>query len=299
MALPKFDDTFLPLLEVLSDDKIVKTSTLPKEILKRKYFDLTEEELKQKTASGSYIYPDRVYWGVTYLKQGKFVDRPTRGYVKITQKGLDYLAQNPKDLTLKWLKTDKDYQAHEPTRTKAKDEDKQKIEDLSPQDLVDQGFRRLNDKLKSELQDKLYSIDPYFFEKIVLILFQKMGYGDFEETSKSGDGGIDGVINQDQLGLERIYIQAKRYSKDNKVREPELRNFIGAMSGDVSKGIFVTTSYFAKSAVQKAKDAHNHKVVLIDGGRLADLMIQHGVGVQLESSYNVKGLDEDFFEEST
>ncbi len=137
-------------------------------------------------------------------------------------------------------------------------------------------------------------IDPYYFEKVILILLKKMGYGDFVETAKSGDGGIDGIINEDKLGLEKIYIQAKRYN-ENKVREKEIRNFIGAMSGDTTKGIFVTTSTFDDSAIKKAREAH-HKIILIDGNKLVDLMHQYGVGVQVSNVYEVKEIDEDFFE---
>ena len=121
-----------------------------------------------------------------------------------------------------------------------------------------------------------------------------MGYGDFIETSKSGDGGIDGIINEDKLGLDKIYIQAKRYN-DNKVREKEIRNFIGAMSGDTSKGVFVTTSTFDDSAVKKAHDAH-HTIILIDGNKLVQLMHEYNVGVQIKDTYEIKEIDEDFFE---
>jgi restriction system protein len=144
------------------------------------------------------------------------------------------------------------------------------------------------------LLDKLKGIDPYYFEKVILILLKKMGYGDFIETSKSGDGGIDGIINEDKLGLDKIYIQAKRYD-DNKVREKEIRNFIGAMSGDTTKGVFVTTSDFDKGAIQKAHDAH-HTIILIDGNKLVDLMHHYNVGVQIKATYDVKMLDDDFFE---
>ena len=123
-----------------------------------------------------------------------------------------------------------------------------------------------------------------------------MGYGDFESTPKSGDGGIDGIINQDQLGIDRIYIQAKRYKEGNKVREPEIRNFIGAMSGDVRKGIFVTTATFDDQAITKALSDRNHTLILIDGNKLVELMIKFNVGVQVKETYEIKQLDEDFFE---
>ena len=143
--------------------------------------------------------------------------------------------------------------------------------------------------------DRLKSIDVYYFEKVILILLKKMGYGEFIETTKSRDGGIDGIINEDKLGLDKIYIQAKRFN-ENKVREKDIRNFIGAMSGDTNKGVFVTTSLFDSGAVEKAKNAH-HKIILLDGNRLVDLMHEFNVGVQPKAIYEVKQLDEDFFEE--
>ena len=137
-------------------------------------------------------------------------------------------------------------------------------------------------------------MDPYYFEKVILILLKRMGYGDFVETSKTGDGGIDGIINEDKLGLDKIYIQAKRYG-ENKVREKDIRNFIGAMSGDTQKGVFVTTSNFDKRAVKKANDAH-HTIILIDGHKLVDLMHEFNVGVQIKTPYEVKEIDIDFFD---
>lgn len=139
-------------------------------------------------------------------------------------------------------------------------------------------------------------IDPFYFEKVILILLKRMGYGDFTETSKSGDAGIDGIINEDKLGLEKIYIQAKRYT-DNKVRETDIRNFIGAMSGDTTKGVFVTTSSFDEKALKKAREAH-HTIILVDGERLVDLMYQFNVGVQVRNQYEVKQIDADFFDAS-
>lgn len=138
--------------------------------------------------------------------------------------------------------------------------------------------------------------DPFYFEKVILMLLKRMGYGDFTETAKSGDAGIDGIINEDKLGLEKIYIQAKRYT-DNKVRETDIRNFIGAMSGDTTKGVFVTTSRFDEKATKKAREAH-HTIILVDGERLVDLMYQFNVGVQVRNQYEVKQIDSDFFDAS-
>jgi restriction system protein len=202
-------------------------------------------------------------------------------------------------LTLQELQNDQDFINHrESVKTEKEndiDVDPIKVENASPQDLIDSGFSTIEKQVKTELLEKLKEIDPYYFEKVILILLKKMGYGDFVETSKSGDGGIDGIINEDKLGLEKIYTQAKRYN-ENKVREKDIRNFIGAMSGDTSKGVFITTSTFDDSAIKKAREAH-HSIILIDGAKLVDLMLQYNVGVQVKTFYEVKEVDNDFFEE--
>lgn len=297
MAIPKFYETFLPILKVLENGNEFKTADLPQKMLDAGYFIFSEADHAEKTKSGVGRFYDRVYWGTTYLKQGKFVERPSRGMIRITQKGLDFLKKNPTQMSLKWLQKDTDFIAYVPDRLKIQHKSELiETQDLSPDDLLEQGFSELEAALQRDLLEKLSESNPYYFEKIVLILFKKMGYGDFEETSKSRDGGIDGIINQDQLGIEKIYIQAKRYAIENKVREPEVRNFIGAMSGDVSKGIFVTTSFFDAAAIKKASDARNHRIILIDGSQLVSLMIKYNVGVQIKTVYEVKEIDEDFFE---
>lgn len=215
---------------------------------------------------------------------------PERGMVQITEKG----KSQKKELKLSEIEGNSNFLEFY-TEEKEKGITKNtEIKNSTPQDLIDTGFTEIETQVKNDLLDKLKTIDPYYFEKVILILLKKMGYGDFIETSKSGDGGIDGIINEDKLGLDKIYIQAKRYG-ENKVREKEIRNFIGAMSGDTSKGVFVTTSTFDIGAVKKAHDAH-HTIILIDGSKLVDLMHQYNVGIQIKATYEVKELDEDFFE---
>ncbi len=211
--------------------------------------------------------------------------------VQITEKGL--LTLNKGAFTLSEMESDPDYIKHQWGK-KIAIHQQENSSGLSPQDMIDSGVQQIESQVKNDILEKLKDTDPYYFERVVLKLFQKMGYGDFLETPKSGDGGVDGVINQDALGLEKIYVQAKRYN-ENKVREKDMRNFIGAMSGDTLKGIFVTTSSFDESAISKARDA-NHKIILIDGVLLAELMYKHDIGVQLSNAYEVKELDEDYFE---
>ena len=292
--LPKFYETFLPILEVLSSGEPIHYNELRKQVRDRYYAHLPPDLLAQRTQSGDLLILNRVGWGKAYLKKGAYVHQPKRALVQITEKGQQALARG--ELTLKQLKEDPVYQQNQvpPHLKRPGTEPSSLSEDATPQDLIDQGFALLEHDLRVELHEKLKQTDPYFFEKVVLRLLKKMGYGDFIETKKSGDGGIDGIIHQDQLGLDQIYLQAKRYS-EAKVREKDIRNFIGAMSGDTTKGVFVTTSSFDEGAVQKAKEAH-HQIILIDGERLSALMCQFGVGVQVANTYEVKEVDQDFFE---
>lgn len=290
MDLPKFNETFKPILEILSNEKVLRHRELLKQVEEKYYSDLPKELLEKRTKSGELLIRNRIAWGKSYLKKGDFVHYPERGMVQITQKGIEACK---KELTLKDVKGQfLDFNDKEKTDNIVESE----IEGSSPQDLIDSGFSAIESQIKSELLERLKDIDPYYFEKVILILLKKMNYGDFIETSKSNDGGIDGIINEDKLGLEKIYIQAKRYN-ENKVREKDIRNFIGAMSGETNKGVFVTTSSFDNAAVKKAHEAH-HSIILIDGEKFTDLMFQYGVGVQVSNVYEVKEVDEDFFEAS-
>jgi len=295
MDLPKFHEIFIPILDVLSDAGTLHCNELYKHVRDKHYSDLSNELLSKKTKSGDNVLLNRIGWAKSALKQGKFVQQPARAMVCITEKGRNILKQGK--LTFQDLKKDPDFLVYEKEKRTIKENEKEEIsiESASPQDLIDSGFSTIELQVKTELLEKLKKIDPYYFEKVILILLKKMGYGDFIETAKSGDGGIDGIINEDKLGLEKIYTQAKRYN-ENKVREKDIRNFIGAMSGDTGKGVFITTSTFDHSAIKKAHDAH-HTIILIDGNKLVDLMHQYKVGIQVRNTYEVKEVDEDFFEE--
>jgi restriction system protein len=288
MDLPKFNETFLPILDVLKNGDVITGRELIRKVEEKFYSKLPTDLRDQTTKSGDRLIENRIAWGKSYLKKGGLVHYPQRGYVQITDKGK---AATPESVSLDTLQADV-ITFYEPESTAKSTVNIPST--ASPQDLIDTGFEEIERKVKDELLSKLKEIDPYTFERIILILLNKMGYGDFIETSKSGDGGIDGIINEDQLGLEKIYIQAKRYT-ESKVRETDIRNFIGAMSGDTRKGIFVTTSTFDEKAKTKAKDAH-HTIILIDGSRLVDLMHKYNVGVQIKSRYEIKALDNDFFE---
>ena len=294
IEIPKFHETFNPILDVLSNGETIHTREMQRLVIEKYYANLPSEMLNEKTKSGEILINNRIAWGKSYLKKGGYIVYPERGNVKITEKGLNHKST----LSLKNIEEDSNilnFYKEENSKNNIERHDYTKIQNSSPQDLIDEGFNQIEAEVKNDLLEKLKTIDPYYFEKVILILLKKMGYGDFIETSKSSDGGIDGIINEDKLGLDKIYIQAKRFN-ENKVREKDIRNFIGAMSGDTNKGVFVTTSIFDKGAIEKAKNAH-HKIILLDGIKLVDLMHEFSVGVQLKSVYEVKQLDEDFFVE--
>jgi len=290
MDMPKFHETFIPILEMLADGKIIHHRELLNKIVAKYYSDLPRELLEKKTKNGELLILNRIAWGKSYLKKAGYIHYPKRGTVQITQKGeiVNKDKVNLKDI----INESGIFDFYKDEKTKGIEDTE--IKESSPQDLIDSGFSAIEAQVKSDLLEKLKSSDPFFFEKVVLILLNKMGYGEFIETSKTGDGGIDGIINQDKLGLEKIYIQAKRYN-ENKVREKEIRNFIGAMSGDTTKGVFVTTSEFDELAIKKAHDAH-HTIILIDGKKLVDLLYQYSVGVQVQDIYEVKVVDDNFFD---
>ena len=293
MSFPKFHETFIPILDTLSDGKSMHYSDLLDRVLNKHYSHLPEDFLGRKTKAGGSLLLNRIGWGKSYLKQGGYVDYPERGMVQITSKGVETLSNEV--LTLKQLKSTPEFISYRKKRDEQKKSIENDFDNDSPEDLIESGISDIEAQVKAELLEKLKSVNPYFFEKIILKLLKRMGYGDIIETTKSHDGGVDGIINQDQLGLEKIYLQAKRYG-DNKVREKDIRNFIGAMSGDTSKGVFVTTSTFDESAILKASSAH-HVISLIDGQKLVQLMFDHNIGIQVRETYEIKELDQDFFEE--
>ncbi len=294
MDLPKFHETFMPILKTLQDGKELHYNELRNLVRDNYYADLPKELLEQKTKSGDILILNRIGWGKSFLKQGKFIEYPERGMVRITKKGKKLLEKEK--FTLQELKSDPDWLAYQEAKKEEKENEDVNIENSTPQDMIDSGVQSIERQVKADLLEKLKEIDPYYFEKVILILLKKMGYGNFIETAKSGDGGIDGIINQDQLGVEQIFIQAKRYKEGNNISEKSIRDFISAMEGYTSKGVFVTTSSFHDKAIERAKLAHKI-IILIDGKKLVDLMHEYGVGVQIKNIYEIKEVDEDFFEE--
>lgn len=298
MAIPDFQTLMLPVLELLKDGKPVKLSDMV--VVMSDKYNLTEEErnewLPSKVQKTMY---NRVAWAKQYLKNAELIDSPEKGAFVITQKGLSVLKDNPVKIDLRFLKN------LDQNTSIEKEQEQEQIdvhseEKKTPEELIESAQILYTESLQKELLSKLKQVDPVRFEQIVLTLMEKMNYGVGLMTKLSHDGGIDGIIDEDELGLEKIYLQAKRYS-DNKVNEKEMQNFAGALSCSlVRKGVFITTSYFDEKAKKKAEDASKKGLIirLINGEELTRLMIKHNIGVQpKQPPIEIKKIDEDFFSE--
>lgn len=305
MAIPKFEDFLYPFLIQLKD-KDVSTKEMKDALVK--HFNLTEEDCSLKTKSGSaFQLNDRIGWCRQWLRRALFIEIPQRGLYSITQRGKDYL-QSHTDLRQEDLLQYPEYAeyAHMPVASKVdstaeKKEIEEKLGEMTPTEQMDVAFKSINDDLAADLLQRVLDMSPNFFEKLVLDLLLNMGFGSRNKemaivTPTSHDNGVDGIIPEDALGLDKIYIQAKRYT-DNPVSKPEIHKFIGALDEQkATKGVFITTSKFTSGAVETANKA-SKKIVLIDGKSLADYMIEYNVGVSEKKVYEVKKLDSDYFEE--
>lgn len=300
MAIPDFQSIMRPLLEHLADGRI-KQNRETNEFLAA-YFKLTEEELSEMLPSGyARLFDNRIGWAKTHLKGAGLIESPSRANYKITQRGLNALAAKPEAINLGYLRQFDEYKEFQSgTRSEFIHQPKEPTDQLTPSEQIEFGYQKIKEELKEELITKIKAASPAFFEKLVVELLVSMGYGGSRKDAgqtlgKSGDGGIDGVIKEDRLGLDVIYLQAKRW--EGTVGRPEIQKFAGALQGQrAKKGIFLTTSSFSPEAVQYAAFIDS-RIVLIDGGQLADLMIDAGVGVSKVATYEVKRLDSDYFEE--
>ena len=305
--LPINWEVYGPGLEVLSGGDVLRVQEWANEVRDRHFGDLPDEMKREETSSGVNRLMSRILWAKANLKQAKLVESPQWGFVKITNKGAKLL-EREKIITVEHVDKDAEFIAYSEAVKAAKEAKSENVAStipqsesaLSPIERVDRDVEMIEEEIKAaNLLEKLKKVNPYEFEKVVLRLFKEMGYGDTIATSKSRDGGIDGIINRDQLGLERIYIQAKRYG-ESKVTEGHIDSFAGAMSrttisSATRKGIFVTTSEFNEKAKNSA-ECSNEQIILVDGAKLVDLMYKYGVGVQDIYDFKIKGIDKDFFE---
>ncbi|KNZ68663.1 Mrr restriction system protein [Thermincola ferriacetica] len=302
--IPDYQSIMLPLLQLISDNQKHKFRDIVENLAV--HFKLSEDERKELLPSGQQpIFDNRVGWAKTYLKKAGLLDTPMRATIVITQRGLDVLKQNPREINVRFLRQFPEFVEFQSTKRDALEEVQQHTEEIiaqTPEENLENAYQRIRKSLAQDLLNKVIGLPPAFFERLVVELLVKMGYGGSikdagKAIGKSGDEGIDGTIKEDKLGLDIIYIQAKRWQPGNVVGRPEIQKFVGALAGQgAKKGVFITTSSFTKEAIDYVQRI-NTKIVLIDGEYLADLMIDYDVGVTKSAVYEIKKIDSDYFGE--
>lgn len=298
MAIPKYDELMKPLLEAVSDGNQYTMKSLEKILASKE--NLTDEELAEMLPSGRQtVFKNRVGWAKTYLKKAGLIDSPARATIVITNVGRKVLSDNPEKIDNKYLDQ---FPAFHSFMSASIPADTASLtmgnSDLTPDDQLEDAYKKINNSLADDLLGEVMKINPYTFEKLVVDLLSKMGYGAIEygshATVASGDDGIDGVIMEDKLDFNLIYMQAKEWALDRVVGQPEIQSFVGAIAGKHGDGLFVTTARFS----QKAKDyAAQHHIILIDGEKLAKLMIEYNFCVSVKKTFEVKEIDTDAINE--
>lgn len=297
MAVPKYDELMKPLLIAVSDGETYKMKDVT--ALLAEQLNLSSDDLAEMLPSGRQtVFKNRVGWAKTYLKKAGLLDSPARATIVITNAGKQVVVDNPEKIDSKYLEQFPSFvdfaSAPEPLDDSNPASEVPKPSDLTPDDQLEDAYKEINDSLASDLLSEVLKIPPYTFEKFVVDLLLKMGYGkaDFgsHATVASGDDGIDGIIMEDKLGFSLIYMQAKEWAVDKVVSQPDIQSIVGAIAGKKGDGFFVTTARFS----QKAKDyAHTHHIILIDGERLANLMIEYNFCVSTRKTFEIKALDTD------
>jgi restriction system protein len=300
VAVPDFQTLMLPVLKVLAEKGPIKSIDIRATIAAQ--FKLSDEDLQEMLPSKLQgTFHNRVAWALSYLKRAELISAPARSTYIATELGREVLGDPPERITVSYLSR---FPAFDGFRKRVKDDDADEqgtdIEEATPHELIDRAFGRLRQELIGELLSAISTMDPYKFERLVLDVLSAMGYGwDTKEsitlTQKSSDGGIDGFINQDRLGIDSVYVQAKRWQAS--VGRVEVQKFVGALEEQrASKGIFITSGDFNANAYTYVKNISKN-VVLVDGQRLAELMIEFDVGVAPSKKIVIKKLDTDYFEE--
>jgi len=308
MAVPDYQSLMLPLLRFVGEKKDETSTGEAVEVL-AKELGLTDEDLKEMLPSGiQSTFVNRVGWASTYMKKAGLLEATRRGYYRITSRGQELLKKQPKAINVKLLKQYPEFlefQKLRGTRSGEKISPVGGAPDISaatPSEALETAYENLRDELADEVLARLKKSSPSFFERVVVELLVKMGYGGSRADAgkaigRSGDGGIDGIIKEDRLGLDVVYIQAKRWD-NNSVGRPDVMQFAGALQAQkANKGIFITTSRFTDDARSYVSQIGS-KIVLIDGEQLTNLMMDNDVGVSTVSLYPVKKIDTDYFDES-
>ena len=301
--IPDYQSIMLPLLEHISDGREYKMRNVTDALAVK--FGVTEEEQKELLPSGAApVFYNRTAWAKTYLKKAGLIDSPKQGIVTISKRGLEVLKKRPSKIDVKFLKQFSEFLEFQNSKREDESDSENAEEQFTqtPEELLETAYQKIRASLASELINKVVDLSPSFFERLVVELLVKMGYGGSikdagKAMGKSGDEGIDGTIKEDKLGLDIIYIQAKRWKPGNVVGRPELQKFVGALAGQgAKKGIFITTSNFTREALEYAP-RNETKIVLIDGEQLAQLMIDYNLGCNSQQTYEVKKIDSDYFGE--
>lgn len=275
-------------------------------------YGISPEERVEENENGTVIFKSRIHWASQYLFMAGCLIRPSRGVYEITKRGRELLKQKPHGINKSDLEEFEEMRAWTERSRNSKRERNETSSDKmlitadsgDPEEQMNHVERDINSATKSELLDRILQLEPERFEILVLRLLHRLGYGASEEdlghSGKSGDGGIDGIINQDHLGLQNLYIQAKRYALDNLVGSPDIRNFLGSLVGKgANSGVFITTSTFTKDAAQFAHEQKGTRIVLIDGYQLVELMLKTEFGVVVKNTYKVYTVDENFFDDDS
>lgn len=297
MAIPNYQLLMLPALELVSDEKEHSLKDTTDSLAQE--FNLTEADLAEVLPSGRKTrFYDRVGWAVTYLRKAGLLASSGRGRFQMTQRGLEVLQSPPKRIDIDFLNQFDEFVEFRARRYKEDEDTTADVETQTPEEAIEGAYQSLRQSLADEILQTISNCSPTFFERLVVDVLVKMGYGGTRKDAgraigKSGDDGIDGIINEDRLGLDVIYIQAKKW--DNPVGRPEIQKFAGALQGQrAKKGIFITTSTFTKEA-QEFASRIDSKITLLDGTALSQLMIDYNVGVNPVASYELKRLDSDYF----
>lgn len=300
MPIPDYQTLMLPLLNFASDGREHSIHEAVKVLADQ--FKLSNDELKELLPSGQQeVFLNRVGWARTYMKKAGLLDSPKRGVFIITDRGKKVLSTNPSKIDNKLLTNYDEFKEFKRKKRKQEEEsDILEFQDKTPEEAFETAYENLRTELSSEILEHLRKSDPSLFEKIVIEVLVKMGYGGTlrdagKAIGKSGDEGIDGIIKEDRLGLDIIYVQAKRW--EGNIGRPEIQKFAGALQGQrAKKGIFITTSSFSRDAIEFVSKIDS-KIILIDGDQLADYMIDFNVGVTTTSKYELKKIDLDYFVE--
>jgi restriction system protein len=301
MPIPDFQSIMLPLMRLCADGKDHAISEATDTLADQ--FKLTADERKALLPSGvQEIFRNRVAWAKSHLKMAGLLDAPKRGVFKISTRGLEVLSDNLSSINLKFLHQFPEYIEFRNIRRERSEtsDERDNASAGTPEEVLESSHEKIRDSLAVEILQKLKTCSPSFFERLVVEVIVKMGYGGTRQDAgkaigKSKDGGIDGIIKEDKLGLDTIYIQAKRW--EGTVGRPEIQKFVGALTGlRAKKGLFISTATFTSDAVDYVSRV-DMKVVLIDGETLAQLMIDHNVGVSTIATYELKKIDSDYFME--